>query len=236
MLMNPIIQLQQCLIECAMAGTRILSYNVRLKKIVESLTPLATKNPVFQKMQQDTRKLLELPMEEQGIELLKLLAFVNAVSVTMIQTKRIDGESLTGKVGQYVEIPHSHMVSLVHALTEKGPGRMELLEEMYQEHREYFVDYRVQQLLVEGLKDAYMAQVVCNMIINLGESMLDVLQENLDYNGKRDMGYRVFCISKITKNEALKEEAIEQGSKVVKEAIRDCEYYQQYLERLASQK
>lgn len=232
--MNPMIQLQQCLVECAMAGASLIGENVRLKKTIESLTPFAMRNPVFKKIQNDTKNLLTLPREQQGIQLLKLLALVNAVVVTMTQTN-IEGTQPikeTEFFGTYVEIPHSHMEQLLYALTQKGAGRMEIVEELFQEHPEYFKDYRVQEALLQGLKDPYIAVVVCAVIVKLGENMLPILQDGFDYKGKRDMGYRAFCIAKITGNERFKQEVEEQGSKVVKDSMQEAERFKFIWKRM----
>lgn len=232
--MNPVMLLQQCLTESAMAGTNLLGENFRLKKAAESLTPLAARNPVFRKMQEDTKALFTLPAQEQGMQLLKVLSLVNAVAVTMAQTKGEEGQPLSEErgCGTYIDIPYSQMEPLIHALTGKGPGRFELIEDTFRDHREYFRDYRLQGPLLQALSDSYIASVACAVLIWLGEDALANLKDGFDSKGKRDMGYRAYCIAEITGDETFRRDVEENGSKPVREALREGKYIAKYRERL----
>ncbi len=171
--MNPLSELRERLVSLAMAGTQLLSEDVRLKKAVESLAPLAEKSPVFQNVFTDAEKLLSAPREEQGLLLLKLLGLLDAVRYTQA-SGAVQGDfqplpeqeiSMQLTQGRYSEI-----APLLEALSTKGPGRMDALYRAAASHPHSFADHRVLDALIHDLTDSYlnMARFIERLLKALG--------------------------------------------------------------------
>lgn len=171
--MNPLSELKERLVYISVAGTQLLSEDFRLKKAIEAMEPLSKKNPVFQKIYIDAEKLLSAEKEQQSVLLLNLLGLVDAVLYTQASTT-IEGDLTelpeTQTAGNMIQMRYSAIHPLLQALTTKGSGRMEVLDQTLYNHPEYFTDYRVLHALIHDLNDSYgeMADEVFSILKALG--------------------------------------------------------------------
>ena len=80
--LQPLLELQERLENCAIAGSRLLTEDFRLKRAVEAFAPLAAASPVFQKIQAQLNRLLDPATQDIPAVLMDTLALVDAVVYT----------------------------------------------------------------------------------------------------------------------------------------------------------
>ncbi len=174
----------------AIAGTGLLGEDFRLTRATDALAPLAAKNPVFAKIHAGLQKLVSAPADARNGLLLDTLALVDAVVYTQGATGMAgDLQPLPVGSGVYCEVSYGLLHPLLEALTTTGGGRMEKIETAWKIHPEYFSDYRVLPLLVRGLGDSYggIADLLVNILQEMGNVALPVLKSRFDPVGKREM-------------------------------------------------
>ncbi len=163
--MNPLSELKERLVYISVAGIQLIAEDFRLKKAIEAMEPLSKKNPVFQKIYTDAQALLHADRQQQSVLLLNLLGIMDAVLYTQAGTG-IEGDFIElpqrETAGKIIQMRYSEIYPLLHALTNTGSGRLEVMHHTIAEHPEYFTDYRVRRALIGDLGDSYgeMAEVV----------------------------------------------------------------------------
>ena len=150
--LQPLYDVKARLEQAAIAGTGLLAEDFRLKRAAESFRPLAAASPVFAKIDAGLGKLLAAPQEQRSGLLLDLLALVDAVAYTQGRTG-IEGElaPLPRGSGVYRQISYGQINPLLTALTTTGGGRMEIIQSAWENHPEFFEDYRVLPAVVAGV-------------------------------------------------------------------------------------
>ena len=198
--LQPLYEVKERLEYAAVAGTGLLGEDFRLKRAAEAFQPLAAASPVFARIGAGLEQLLSAPPEARSGALLDLLALVDAVAYTQGRTG-IEGElePLPTGGGTYCPIPHSRLQPLVSALTTTGGGRMEVVQSAWENHPEFFSDYRVLPLLIQDLSDKfpYLADLNVKILTTLGPSVIPRLKEGFDPAGKSDMVRRVEAIEAV---------------------------------------
>lgn len=170
--MNPLLEIKQRLVYSAIAGTQLLTEDFRLKRTMEAISPLAGKNPVFQKIYTGLEQLFTAEESKRNGMLLDLLGLVDAVlytqGKTQVEGEKIHLETVSGNA-EVMQIRYSELAPLVEALTTTGSGRMEVLKDTLKERTELLADYRVLHLLINDLDDAYgeMAALVYRVLENM---------------------------------------------------------------------
>ena len=154
--LQPLYDVKERLEQAAIAGTGLLGEDFRLQRAAEALKPLAAASPVFAKLDGGLQALLSAPAAERGGLLLDLLALTNAVVYTQGKTG-IEGElvPLPAGSGQYRELSYGQLHPLLEALTTTGGGRMDVVQSAWENHPEFFTDFRVLPAVVNGLGDSY---------------------------------------------------------------------------------
>ena len=154
--LQPLYDVKERLEHAAIAGTGLLAEDFRLKRAAEALAPLAKASPVFAKIEQGVRDLLAAPAEGRGGALLDTLALVDAVAYTQ-GTAGGQGELVPLAPGRGVCLPLSYgqLHPLMEALAGTGGGRFNQIQDAWENHPEYFSDFRVIPLLIKGLGDSY---------------------------------------------------------------------------------
>ena len=198
--LQPLYDVKERLEQAAIAGAGLLGEDFRLQRAAESLKPLAGASPVFGKIDAGLSKLLSAPAAERAGLLLDLLALVDAVAYTQGRTGA-EGElsPLPAGPGQYLELSYSQLHPLLSALTTTGGGRMEILQSVWENHPEFFTDYRVLPALVAGLGDSYseISELNTTILKKLGPAPLPLLKTGFDPAGNKAMARRVEVISAI---------------------------------------
>lgn len=198
--LQPLYDVKERLSYAAIAGTGLLDEDFRLKRAVEALSPLAAASPVFAKISAGVEVLLGAPAEKRGGLLLDALALVDAVAYTQGVTG-VEGElvPLTPGSGTYREASYGQLHSLLELLGGTGGGRMAQIKATWEEHPDYFADYRVLPALVRGLGDSYgeLAELAASILEWIGPAAVPLLKENFEPAGKREMVRRVRLLEKL---------------------------------------
>lgn len=195
--LQPLYDIKERLEYAAIAGTGLLGEDFRLQRALESLQPLAAASPVFGRIATGLAKLLEAPAEQRAGQLLDLLALVDAVAYTQAGAGK-EGElaPLPTGSGVYRPIPYSQLSPLLEAINGTGGGRMNQIKDEWENHPEFFEDYRVLPALVAHLGESYteLADLYFEILKALGGQVVPLLKEGFDPAGKRDMARRVQLI------------------------------------------
>ena len=196
--LRPLYDVKERLEQAAIAGVGLLAEDFRLSRAAEQLKPLAGASPVFGKIDAGLTQLLSAPAGERSGLLLDVLALVDAVAYTQGQTGA-PGElvPLPAGSGQYQELSYSQLSPLLTALTSTGGGRMELVKSAWEDHPEFFTDYRILPAVVDGLGDSYgeLAELNAGILKGIGPAALPLLKTGFDPAGNRAMARRVEVIS-----------------------------------------
>lgn len=198
--LQPLYDVKERLEAAAIAGTGLLAEDFRLKRAAEGLKPLAAASPVFGKIDAGLTRLFAAPPEERSGLLLDTLALADAVVYTQAKTGGAgELEPLPAGAGVYHEISWGQISPLLTALTSTGGGRMETVKSAWENHPEFFSDYRVLPAVIAGLGDSYgeIADQNAKILEQLGPAALPLLKEGFDPAGKREMVRRVEVISAI---------------------------------------
>lgn len=178
--MNPLLEIKQRLVYSAVAGTQLLAEDFRLKRLMEAFAPLASKNPVFQKIYTGLEQLLSAEDSKRNGLLLDLMGLLDAVIYTQGATQ-VEGEKIQLQMvnsdAKAVPMHYSELSPLLEALTTTGSGRMEVLENVVKEKSHMLADYRVIHALINDLDDAYggMAYLVYRVLEHM------ITQEPIDF-------------------------------------------------------
>ncbi len=182
--------LKERLEHAAVAGTGLLQEDFRLKRAVEALAPLAAASPVFGKITAAAQALLAAPAEDRGTRLLDVLALVDAVAYTQ-GVVDVPGEltPLEGGGGAFVQASYGMLHPLLTALTTTGGGRMEVVQSTFENHPEFFGDFRVLPALIADLGDSYgeLAELNAKILKKTGPAALPLLKGDFDPAGKKEM-------------------------------------------------
>jgi len=188
-------ELRDQLERAAVAGTRLLGEDFRLRRSVEALEPLAQASPVFARIAAEAGQLLAAPPENRGTLLLDVLSLVDAV----VYTQGVAGVSgaLTPLPDRgspaYQPLPYSVLHPLEDALTGSGSGRLAALRDVWETHPAYFQDFRLLPALVTGLGDSYseISDLCLTILESAGTAALPLLKRDFDPAGGRPMARRV---------------------------------------------
>lgn len=196
--LQPLYDVKERLEYAAVAGVSLLGEDFRLQRAAEALKPLAAASPVFGKIDAGLAKLLAAPPEQRSGLLLDVLALVDAVAYTQAKTG-MEGElePLSVGGGAYRQISYGQINPLLTALTTTGGGRMEVVQSAWDNHPEFFQDYRVLPAVIGGLGDSYgeMAELCAQLLKQLGPSVVPALKRGFDPAGKKEMARRVEIIA-----------------------------------------
>ncbi len=212
----------------AIAGSGLAAGDFRLKKLVEQLEKSAEKAPVFGKVAQAVRKVVECSDQDSAGALLELSTLTTAILYTQ-------GE--TGRAGELRPVPTADLglpasntsarvlKPLLEALTTTGGGRLELIRDAHE--RGAFKDLRLVRPAVAALDDSYgeIGDFVANQVLPLyGKAVYSLVREGYDAKGKGDDARRLRVMHRLdpqTTHE-LVEQALEDGSKEVKLQAIEC--------------
>ena len=198
--LQPLYDVKERLEAATIAGTGLLGEDFRLQRAAEAMKPLAAASPVFGKIAAGLDRLLSAPTEERAGLLLDTLALVDAVAYTQGRSG-MEGEIIplpTGG-GTYIQISHGQIQPLLTALTTTGGGRMEIIQSAWEEHPEFFQDFRVMPAVVAGLGDGYgeIADLNAKILKSVGHAAMPLLKQGFDPAGNRAMARRVEVIAAV---------------------------------------
>jgi hypothetical protein len=208
-------ELQNDLKRLLIAGSDLAIGDISLKKKIPMLMKMGEKAPVFKRLGQLTETLTD-GQESTSENLLELSTLLSSVLYTTGKTGN-DGElkARVGK-GEYpTELSYLTLKPIIEALTTKGSGRMEVIEQAYQSGKIF--DLRLIYPLLKSLEDTYpeLADFVAEKILpTYGPGLLPILQETFSMQGKKGDGRKLKVIGQLLGEEGLPfyYECIEKGS------------------------
>ena len=209
---TPIYDLRSRLRAAMIAGTNLLSEDFRLKRAVEAVAPLEQASPVFARIGQLSRALIDPDHGDKEGALLDTVTLVDAVLCTQgaviaggrsaeIEITKLPGSGC-GKV--VTNAPYSVVSALTEALTSSGSGHFSFVTETHENRPELFSDYRVKAALVQALGAGYseLADLAETWLKEEDASLLPLLQNHFDPTGKKEMVRRVRVMEAIAPKEA----------------------------------
>lgn len=198
--LTPLYELKDRLEHAAIAGTSLIAEDFRLQRAVEGIAPLASASPVFAKIKTGADALLTAPIGERGAKLLDVLSLVDAVVYTQgITGISGDMQPLTIGTGGYVPASYGQLQPLIAALTGTGSGRMAVIEDAWENHPEYYSDFRVLPYVVTALGSNYseLADLAENILAAQGAGVIPLLKKAFLPSGKKEMVRRVKLVARL---------------------------------------
>lgn len=224
--LTPLYELRGRLRAAAVAGSALAGEDFRLRRAAQAMEPLEGASPVFARIGQLTKQLLDPGCEDREGTLLDAVTLVDAVLCTQ-GAVAVEG-TLTplapaegGELG--ADVPYSQLQPLLEALTSSGSGHFSYCVEMHREHPEIFRDWRVRPALVDALGASYgeLADQAQDWLSQADASLLPLLQKGFDPQGKREMVRRVHVMEAIAPLEAadFARRMLPQAAKEVRQAL-----------------
>jgi hypothetical protein len=212
----------------AVAGSVVARGDFRLKKLLPPLDQAGAKAPVFAKVSEAAKKVIEGPEASSAENLLELTSLVTAVLYTQGETgqpgdlKPIDPINLGGELAQ---TSARLLKPLLEALTSTGSGRLERIKDAHE--RGAFRDLRLIRPALGGLDDSY-AEIgdflAAKVLPMYGKAILPELRAKYDPKGTKGHPRRLKLMHAIdpAATRDLVKQGLEDGSKDVKVAAIEC--------------
>jgi HEAT repeat protein len=210
------------------AGSVVARGDFRLKKLLPALEQAGKQAPVFAKVAEAARAVIEGPEESSAASLLELTSLVNAILYTQGET------GLAGKVklvettdlgGTIVQTNARVLKPLLEALSSTGSGRLELVKEAQQ--RGHFRDLRLVKPALGALDDPYaeIADLMTEKVLpTYGKAILPELHAKYDPKGTKGHPRRLKLMHTLDPKGTrdLVKQALDEGSKEVKVVAISC--------------
>lgn len=205
--LSPLYDLRDRLRAGAIAGAALVLEDFRLKRALDALAPLEQASPVFAKLGQLTRALLDPGCTDRAGALLDALTLADAVLCTqgaVAAPGALEPVETANQGDAVTNAPYSVLSPLLEALTTSGSGKYSFVLDTHNARPELFADYRVKNAMVQALGAAYseLADKVAEWLSQEDASLLPMLQNGFDPKGKKDMVRRVQVMSAVAGAEA----------------------------------
>ena len=212
----------------AVAGSVVARGDFRLKKLLLPLEQAGAKAPVFAKVGECARAVIEGPEETSAESLLELTSLVTAVLYTQGETglagplEPIESVDLGGTTAQ---TSARLLKPLLEALSSTGSGRLELVRDAH--GRGAFRDLRLVKPALDGLDDPYpeIAEFLAEKVLPLyGRAIFPELRAKYDPKGTKGHPRRLRLMHALDSagTRELVMQALEGGSKEVRVAAVGC--------------
>src|SRR4051794_17529236 len=212
----------------AVAGSVVARGDFRLKKLLPPLDQAGAKAPVFAKVAECARAVIDGPEETSAESLLELTSLVSAVLYTQGETglagalAPIETVDLGGTTAQ---TSARLLKPLLEALSSTGSGRLELVRDAHE--RGAFRDLRLVKPAVDALADPYpeIADFLAENVIPLyGKAVAPMLRAAYAPRGGRGAARRLTLMHALDPAGArdLVKQGLEDGSKEVRVAAVEC--------------
>jgi hypothetical protein len=212
----------------AVAGSVVARGDFRLKKLLPPLDQAGAKAPVFAKVAECARAVIDGPEETSAESLLELTSLVTAVLYTQGETgaagdlKPIEPIDLGGEAAQ---TSARVLKPLLEALSSTGSGRLELVKDAHE--RGAFRDLRLIRPALDGLDDPYpdIADFLAEKVLPMyGKAVMPELRAKYDPKGTKGHPRRLTLMHALDPAGCrdLVKQALEDGSKEVKVAAIAC--------------
>jgi hypothetical protein len=221
-------QVHQEIRRIAIAGSVVAPGDFRLKKHLAPLEQAGAKAPVFAKVAEAVKNVVESNEKTSADAVLELTTLVNAILYTQ-------GE--TGLAGDIAKIETTDLGApstqasarmlkpLLEALTTTGSGRIEQIKDAHE--RGMFRDFRLVKPALAAIDDVYgeIASLVSEKILpQYGKAILPELRAKIDLKGRAGHPRRLKLMHALDPEgtRPLVKEALDSGSKEVKVVAVEC--------------
>ncbi|MCI0740809.1 MAG: HEAT repeat domain-containing protein [Gemmataceae bacterium] len=212
----------------AIAGSVVASGDFRLKKLIPALEQAGAKAPVFAKVADAVKAVVNSEERTSGQALLELTTLVNAILYTQGETgasgtlEPIETAELVGPTSQ---ASARVLKPLLEALTTTGSGRLELVRDAYE--RGAFHDLRLVQPALKALDDVYpeIGDFIADKVLTLyGKAIVPDLRARFDLKGRGGHSRRLRLLHALDPagSRDLVKQSLETGSKEVKVVAIEC--------------
>ncbi|MFO0808578.1 MAG: HEAT repeat domain-containing protein [Gemmataceae bacterium] len=212
----------------AVAGSVVARGDFRLKKLLPPLEQAGAKAPVFAKVAECARAVIDGPDDTSAESLLELTSLVTAVLYTQGETgvagplEPIESVDLGGAA---VQTSARLLKPLLEALGSTGSGRLELIRDAHE--RGAFRDLRLVKPALTGLDDPYaeIADFLATQVLPMyGRAILPELRAKYQPKGTKGDARRLTLMHAIDPagSRELVKAALDGGSKEVKVAAVGC--------------
>ena len=212
----------------AIAGSMVAAGDFRLKKLLPPLEQAGAKAPVFAKVAQAVKAVVESPESASASALLELTTLVTAILYTQGEVgadgplepiETVDLGAPATQAGARVLKP------LLEALSTTGSGRLELIRDAHE--RGAFRDLRLIKPALAALDDVYpeIADLIAEKVLPIyGKAILPELRAKFDVKGRGGHPRRLRLMHRLDPAAArdLVKQALDAGSKEVKIAALEC--------------
>jgi hypothetical protein len=212
----------------AVAGSAVARGDFRLKKLLPALDQAGAKAPVFGKVAESARAVIDGPEDAAAGSLLDLASLVTAVLYTQGETgiaRPLEPIETVDLGAAAAQTSARLLKPLLEALSSTGSGRLGLIKEAHE--RGAFQDLRLVQPALAGLDDPYpeIADFLAeNVLPHYGKAILPGLRARYDPKGGKGDARRLKFMHTIDPADAreLVTQALEVGSKEVRVAAVEC--------------
>lgn len=212
----------------AIAGSVVAAGDFRLKKLIPSLEQMGAKAPVFTKVAEAAKKVVDGKEQNSAEALLELATLVNAILYTQGETGMegtLQPIETTELFAPTTQTSARTLKPLLEALTTTGSGRLELIKDAY-EHGA-FRDLRLVKPSLQALDDGYaeVADFIAEKVLPLyGKAILPELRAKFDSSGRGGHPRRLRLLQALDPagSREIVKQALDSGSKEVKVAAIEC--------------
>lgn len=212
----------------AIAGSIVAAGDFRIKKLIVPLEQAGAKAPVFAKVAEGIKAVVESTDKTSAQALLDLATLVNAILYTQGETGAAGDLKpiATTDLGLSATQTSARVLKpLLEALSTTGSGRLELVRDAYE--RGAFRDLRLIQPAVAAIDDVFgeIADFVADKVLPLyGTAILPALRSGFDMKCRAGHPRRLRLMHQLDPAGArdLVKQSLENGSKEVKVAAIEC--------------
>lgn len=202
-------ELHQDVRRLVIAGAGIAADDLRLKRMLPQLQQLGDKAPIFKRVAEEVNGVTEAKPEHAAGKLMDLAVLLHAVLHTQ-SSADAEGELLplgnsANLIRVSTEYPYRKLKPLLDALTQRGPGRLEIIRQGAEDG--LFTDFRAFIPAVIGLRDNYaeIADYIAEKVIpQMSAAVLPILHEQFNMHGNSGDARMMVCLYRLTsESEAL---------------------------------
>jgi hypothetical protein len=212
----------------AIAGSVVAPGDFRLQKLLPQLEQAGKKAPVFAKVGEAVKRLVESNERTSAAALLELTALVNAILYTQGETG-IDGEVVplkTVELGRLRTQASAQVLKpLQEALTTSGSGLLEIIRDAHE--RGAFQDFRLIAPALAALDDTYaeIGDLVADKVLPIyGQAIVPELRAKFDPKGRGGHVRRLLLMHRLDPEGARPsiQRSLDEGSPEVRVAAIGC--------------
>ncbi|TNJ62379.1 HEAT repeat domain-containing protein [Paenibacillus hemerocallicola] len=188
------------------AGSGLAAGDMRLQKTVPQLEKLGESSPVFTRLAKSVSQVLTGDSGSSAVALLELgnllqsVLYTQGTTETKDELRPLDGTDMSLKD----PVPFRKLQPLLQALTQKGQGRLEQLQQACEER--LFRDFRVLPAAVQALDDSYaeVPEYLHRVVLpDYGLEALDVLRSRFRPEGGKGDARRLDLIHRLLRESSM---------------------------------